>query len=84
MSLLLISPEAIYIYLLHWPVNTDNERKLINCHLSELSANYCLHLPPHQPLCSKENSGVFNITACSESQCIYSFSYECPHNISGV
>lgn len=36
-------------HLLHW----ENERELINCHLSEFSTNYCLQLPPHQPLCSK-------------------------------
>lgn len=61
-------------HLLHW----ENERELINCHLSEFSINYCLQLPPHQPLCSKTERkilGVFYIAACSEPQCIYYSSY---------
>lgn len=60
-----------FFYLLHWPVNTDNERELIKCHLSEFTLNYCLHLSPHQPLCSKivrKILSLFDIAACSESR----------------
>lgn len=51
-------------HLLHWPVNTENERELINCHLSEFSTKCCLHLPPHQPLCSKIVRKILGFYSC--------------------